>query len=263
VLTSFLSKLTILSLTGDYVIFIASVIVSVIKKFPRLGLIRDQLYSIGVLSLSVVALTGFSTGLVLAAQSYYQLADKGLVSVTGLMVAKAMLTELGPVLTAFMITGRVGASMTAELGTMQVTEQIDAMKSMAVDPYNYLIGPRFIGGFVMFPLLTIFSIVMGVFGGYLISVYFFNIAPSVYWEPIPTYTTNFDVFVSLTKGVVFGFLITTICCYKGINATGGAAGVGKSTTSAVVISYVIILFVNFLLTLSLNSLHEQITGIIG
>lgn len=262
-LTKFLSQLPILSVTGDYIVFIGRVVLSVIKKFPRWSLIRDQLYNIGVLSLSVVALTGFSTGLVLAAQSYYQLADKGLVSVTGLMVAKAMLTELGPVLTAFMITGRVGASMTAELGTMQVTEQIDAMKSMAVDPYNYLIGPRFLGGFVMFPLLTVFSIVMGVFGGYLISVYFFGIAPTVFWEPIPTYTTIFDVFVGLTKAIVFGFLITTICCYKGINATGGAAGVGESTTSAVVISYVIILFVNFLLTLSLNSLHEQITGFIG
>ena len=248
---------------GEYMLFIAQVMLSVIKKFPRWSLIRDQLFNIGVLSLTVVALTGFSTGLVLAAQSYYQLADKGLASVTGLMVAKAMLTELGPILTAFMITGRVGASMTAEIGTMIVTEQVDAMKSMAVDPYNYLIGPRFIGGFIMFPLLTIFSIVMGVFGGYLISVYYFNISPIVFWEPIPVYTTTFDVFVGLTKAVVFGFLITTICCYKGMKVSGGAAGVGKSTTNAVVISYVIILFVNFFLTMALNSLHDQISRLLG
>lgn len=262
-LESILSQFSFISITGEYILFIGRVIVATLKRFPRWSLIRDQLYNIGVLSLSVVALTGFSTGLVLAAQSYYQLADKGLASVTGLMVAKAMLTELGPVLTAFMITGRVGAAMTAELGTMVVTEQVDAMKSMAVDPYNYLIGPRFLGGFIMFPLLTIFSIVMGVFGGYLISVYFFGISPIVFWEPIPTYTTTFDVFVGLTKAVVFGFLITTICCFKGINAKGGAAGVGQSTTSAVVISYVIILFVNFLLTLALNTLHEQIMRFIG
>lgn len=256
-------QLGAISVLGEYIIFLLKVIYSVCRHFPRWSLIRDQLFNIGVLSLSVVALTGFSTGLVLAAQSYYQLADKGLVSVTGLMVAKAMLTELGPVLTAFMITGRVGAAMTAELGTMVVTEQIDAMKSMAVDPDNYLIGPRFIGGFIMFPLLTIFSIVMGVFGGYLISVYYFGISPIVFWEPIPTYTTTFDVFVGLTKAIVFGFLITTICCFKGIRVSGGAAGVGKSTTNAVVISYVIILFVNFFLTMALNSLHEQITRILG
>jgi phospholipid/cholesterol/gamma-HCH transport system permease protein len=257
-LENILSQFTFVSIVGEYAIFTLRVIASMFRKFPRWSLIRDQLFNIGVLSLTVVALTGFSTGLVLAAQSYYQLADKGLASVTGLMVAKAMLTELGPVLTAFMITGRVGASMTAELGTMVVTDQIDAMKSMAVDPYNYLIAPRFIGGFIMVPILTIFSIVMGVFGGYLISVYFFNIAPIVFWEPIPTYTTTFDVFVGLTKSTVFGILITTICCFKGVGVSGGAAGVGKSTTSAVVISYVIILFVNFLLTIALNTVHEEL-----
>jgi len=263
VVERFFSQFSLLTIVGEYIIFIGRVILSVIKRFPRWSLIRDQLFNIGVLSLSVVALTGFSTGLVLAAQSYYQLADKGLASVTGLMVAKAMLTELGPVLTAFMITGRVGASMTAELGTMVVTEQVDAMKSMAVDPYNYLIGPRFIGGFIMFPLLTIFSIVMGVFGGYLISVYFFGISPIVFWEPIPTYVTTFDIFVGLTKSIVFGVLITTICCFKGIKVSGGAAGVGKSTTNAVVISYVIILFVNFLLTMALNTLHDEISRMLG
>jgi phospholipid/cholesterol/gamma-HCH transport system permease protein len=257
-LESILSQFSFVAVVGEYAIFSVRVIISLCKKFPRWSLIRDQLFNIGVLSLTVVALTGFSTGLVLAAQSFYQLADKGLASVTGLMVAKAMLTELGPVLTAFMITGRVGASMTAELGTMVVTDQIDAMKSMAIDPNNYLIAPRFIGGFIMVPILTIFSIVMGVFGGYLISVYFFNIPPIVFCEPIPTYTTTFDIFVGLTKATVFGVLITTICCFKGIKVSGGAAGVGESTTSAVVISYVIILFVNFLLTIALNTLHAEI-----
>ncbi|MCH9621439.1 MAG: Intermembrane phospholipid transport system permease protein MlaE [Chlamydiia bacterium] len=262
-LEGFFSQFSLLTITGEYVVFIGRVVLSIFKKFPRWSLIRDQLFNIGVLSLSVVALTGFNTGLVLAAQSYYQLADKGLASVTGLMVAKAMLTELGPVLTAFMITGRVGASMTAELGTMVVTEQVDALKSMAVDPYNYLIGPRFIGGFIMFPILTIFSIVMGVFGGYLISVYFFGLSPIVFWEPIPIYTTMFDIFVGMTKAIVFGVLVTTICCFKGMRVSGGAAGVGKSTTNAVVISYVIILFVNFLLTMALNTLHDEILRVIG
>ena len=197
-------------------------------------------------------------GLVLATQSYYQLADKGLSAVTGLMVAKAMLTEIGPILTAFMITGRVGAAMTAELGTMNVTEQIDAMRSMAVNPLCYLVAPRFIAGTIMFPLLTMYSIVMGVFGGYLICVYFFAMAPSTFWDPIPMYVTNFDFNVGFIKAIVFGIFIVTLCCYRGINAKGGASGVGKATTSAVVTCYVIILFVNFFLTLGLNVLHDQL-----
>src|SRR6478736_4369882 len=126
---------------GDYVMLILSVIWVTIKKPPHWDLIRDQLYEIGVLSLPVVAITGFSTGMVLAAQSYFQLSDKGLAGATGIMVTKAMLVELGPVLTAFMVTGRVGAAMCAELGTMRVTEQIDALKSMSVNPLRYLVAP--------------------------------------------------------------------------------------------------------------------------
>lgn len=131
-----------------------------------MSLVRDQLYYVGVTSLPVVAITGFSTGIVLAAQSHFQLSEFGLTSATGLMVTKAMLVELGPVLTAFMITGRVGAAMCAELGTMKVTEQIDALQSMNVDPLRYLVAPRFIAGISMLPLLTIFSTFMGVYGGY-------------------------------------------------------------------------------------------------
>src|SRR5271168_2399135 len=142
---------------GEYIILICSVIWVTVRRPPAWVLIRDQLYDIGVLSLPVVAITGFSTGMVLSAQSYFQLSDKGLVSATGLMVTKAMLVELGPVLTAFMVTGRVGAAMCAELGSMRVTEQIDALRSMAVNPLRYLVAPRFIAGFLMMPLLTIFS----------------------------------------------------------------------------------------------------------
>ena len=129
------------------------------------------------MSLSVVAITGFTTGFVLAAQSFYQLGEKGMAGVTGVMVAKSMITELGPILTAFMVTGRVGSSMCAELGTMKVTEQIDALKSMAINPNAYLVAPRFFAGIFMIPLLTLFSIAMGIFGGYLIAVYLFHLLP--------------------------------------------------------------------------------------
>jgi phospholipid/cholesterol/gamma-HCH transport system permease protein len=254
-----LGALSFLVAVGDYVRLIFDVTRVSLRRPPAFSLVIKQLYDIGVASFPVVAITGFSTGMVLAAQSFYQLADKGLSSVTGLMVAKAMMTELGPVLTAFMITGRVGAAMCAELGTMRVTEQIDALQTMAVPPNRYLIAPRFIAGFFMTPLLTIFSIVMGIFGGYLISVFFFGMAPSSYFDPMPDHITPFDLLTGVVKSFVFGFLIMTISCYKGVNTTGGAAGVGRSTTNSVVIAYCCILLSNFFLTMGLNILHDKLS----
>jgi phospholipid/cholesterol/gamma-HCH transport system permease protein len=250
-------KLGFLVAIGEYAQLLSQVTQATFRRPPSLYLVLKQLYDVGVASFLVVALTGFSTGLVLAAQSFYQLADKGLTSVTGLMVAKAMLTELGPVLTAFMVTGRVGAAMCAELGTMQVTEQIDALKTMAVNPHRYLIAPRLIAGTLMMPFLTIFSIAMGIFGGYLISTYFFDMSPQTYFDPMPTHITFFDMATGIIKGFIFGILIMTIGCYKGMRTTGGAAGVGKSTTSSVVITYCCILFMNFFLTVALNVFHDN------
>jgi phospholipid/cholesterol/gamma-HCH transport system permease protein len=178
------------------------------------------------------------------------------------MVGKAMMTELGPVLTAFMVTGRVGASMCAELGTMRVTEQIDALQTMAVSPHRYLLAPRFIAGFGMMPLLTIFSMIMGILGGYLISVYFFGMAPSSYFDPMPIHITTFDFFTGVVKSFVFGALIMTISCYKGMRTSGGAAGVGRATTSSVVIAYCCILLSNFFLTMALNLFRAQLRGIL-
>lgn len=248
---------------GSYVMLILQVTWLTIKRPPQWGLIRDQLYNIGVLSLPVVAITGLSTGMVLAAQSFYQLSDKGLASATGLMVTKAMLVELGPVLTAFMITGRVGASMCAELGTMQVTEQIDALRSMAVNPLRYLVAPRFIAGLFMMPLLTVFSCLMGSIGGYVVAVYLYDLAPNVYLDPLPTHITNFDFISGIIKSFIFGVLIVTISCYRGMNTRGGAAGVGQSTTSSVVICYMAILIVNFLTTVGLNNSEAYISAFLS
>lgn len=256
------ARLSVVSAVGEYICLMWEVCKLTLRKPPAPKLILHQLYSVGVASLPVVAMTGLFTGLVLAAQSFYQLADKGLSSVTGLMVTKAMMTELGPVLTAFMVTGRVGASMCAELGTMRVTEQIDALQTMAVNPGRYLIAPRLIAGVLMMPLLTVFSIAMGVFGGYLISVYFFNLAPITYMDPIPLRVTHFDFFVGIAKSFIFGVLIMTIACYKGFKTTGGAAGVGSATTSSVVITYCCILLGNFFLTMGLNILHDKISRLL-
>lgn len=240
---------------GLWTILMLQTLWAFLKRPPPLSLILDQLYHIGVLSLPVVGITGFSTGLVLAAQSFYQLGDKGLASATGLFVGKSMLTEIGPVLTAFMVTGRVGSAMTAVLGSMKVTEQIDALKSMAVNPLSYLVAPRIIGGVTMMPLLNIFSAVVGIFGGYLISVYVFHMSSQGYFDPMPANITTFDIWIGIIKSVCFGFIISTISCYKGMMTRGGAAGVGRATTNSVVICYSYILVINFILTVGLNAVY--------
>lgn len=246
-----------LEMIGDYVSLVIDVCSAALKKPPAWGLIREQLYHIGVMSLLVVAITGFTTGFVLAAQSFYQLGEKGLAGVTGVLVGKAMITELGPILTAFMVTGRVGSSMCAELGTMKVTEQIDALKSMAINPNSYLIAPRFIAGIFMIPLLTLFSTMMGIFGGYLIAVYLFNLSAATYFDPMQVHITLFDVATGIIKSFVFGILMVTVCCYRGMKTTGGAAGVGKATTQSVVTSYILILLSDFFLTMALNMIHQE------
>lgn len=250
----------LIEVLGDYLYLIFMVLGVSLRRPPHWSLIRDQMYEIGVMSLPVVAITGFSTGMVLAAQSFFQLSDKGLASATGLMVTKAMMVELGPVLTAFMVTGRVGAAMCAELGTMRVTEQVDAMRSMAVDPLNYLVAPRFIGGTLMMPLLTVFSCVMGILGGYIIAVGYYGMPSTSFLDPLPTHISNFDFFSGLAKGFVFGVIIVTISCYRGLITKGGAAGVGRATTNSVVICYSVILISNFFLTLFLNTFSEYISN---
>ena len=240
---------------GAYTLMMFQMIWNSIKHPPSWRLVQSQLFEVGVASLPVIAITGLSTGMVLAAQAYFQLSDKGLTGTTGIMVAKSMLVELGPILTAFMITGRVGAAITAELGSMKVTEQVDALRSMAVDPLRYLIAPRFIAMTLMVPILTIFSCAMGILGGYLVAVQIYGMAPHAFFDPMPIYVTWFDLASGLTKSFVFGLLIVSISCYRGITTTGGAAGVGRSTTTSVVLCYSAILTANFMLTLALNAFY--------
>jgi phospholipid/cholesterol/gamma-HCH transport system permease protein len=249
--------LRILEMIGDYVSMVFDVFGASLRRPPPWPLVREQLYHIGVLSLSVVAITGFTTGFVLAAQSFYQLGEKGMAGVTGVLVGKAMITELGPILTAFMVTGRVGSSMCAELGSMKVTEQIDAMKSMAINPNVYLVAPRFIAGIFMMPLLTLFSTMMGIFGGYLIAVSLFHMSPASYFDPMQIHITLFDIATGSIKSFIFGVLLVTVCCYKGMKTSGGAAGVGKATTQSVVTSYILILLSDFFLTMALNMIHQE------
>lgn len=239
---------------GLYTILSSKTIFSILRGKFDLKQTFEQMFDTGVMSLPVVAITGFSTGLVLAAQSFFQLSDKGLTEATGIMVAKAMATELGPILTGFMVTGRVGASMCAQIGTMKVTEQIDALRSMGVNPVEYLIAPRLVAGLSMMPLLTIFSNAMGILGAYLVSVFVFGMSSTSFLNPIPVNMRPFEICCGMIKAVVFSFLIVTICCYKGMMTHSGAAGVGRAITQSVVISYSLILIVNFMMTLLMNYL---------
>lgn len=245
---------------GEYMRMVIEVTWICFRQPPDWKLIREELFDIGVLSLPVVAITGLSTGMVLAAQAFFQLSDKGLTGTTGLMVCKSMLVELGPILTAFMITGRVGAAICAELGSMKVTEQIDALSSMAVDPLRFLVAPRFIAMLVMVPILTIFSCAMGMLGGFLVAVDLYGMTPQDFFSPLPIYINWFDIFSGLSKSVVFGFLIVSISCFRGMITRGGAAGVGRATTNSVVVCYSAILISNFLLTIALNAAYWMIVN---
>lgn len=253
----------ILAGIGAYATLISEVVWVTLRRPPAFNLIRNQMYIIGVTSLPVVSITGMASGMVVAAQAMFQLSNFGVRGATGLMVTKAMLIEMGPMMAAFMVTGRVGASICAELGTMAVTEQIDALRSMAVNPVRYLVAPRFIAGFSMMPLLSLFSCLMGVIGGYIVAVFYYNQPSNEYLEPVRAHIENYDIFIGTVKSFIFGIIITTISCYKGVTTRGGAAGVGSATTSSVVICYSVVLVVNFFLTVGLNAAYDYIQNLTG
>ncbi len=207
-----------------------------------------QMERFGVSSMSVVFITSLFTGMVLALETYTGLKKFNAETVIGSIVAVSMFRELGPVLTALVVTGRAGSAMAAELGTMKVTEQVDALYTMAVDPVHYLVVPRIITGFTMLPVLTVISDLLGVIGGYFVSIMLLHINSNVYIRQMLNHTDLKDLYTGLVKAAVFGLLIALICCYKGMRTTGGAEGVGRSTTQAVVISSVVILVADYFLT---------------
>jgi len=210
--------------------------------------ILRQMESVGVNSLPVVAITGGFTGMVLAIQTYYGFRMFGGESLVGTTVALSMTRELGPAITALMVTGRAGSAMAAELGTMRVTEQIDALYTMSVNPLQYLVMPRILAGIVMLPFLTIVSDFIGVVGGYFVGVELLKINSGIFMARIVEFVDLGDIFNGLAKSAVFGLILSLVGCYKGFNTTGGAAGVGRATTQSVVISSVSILISDYFLT---------------
>jgi phospholipid/cholesterol/gamma-HCH transport system permease protein len=213
-----------------------------------------QIYSIGVKSQSVVLITGAFTGMVLGAQTYLQFHKIKMDTATLALVSASMCSQLGPVLTGLMVAGRVGASIAAELGTMRVTEQIDALRTLATHPVDYLVVPRLIAGHFTLPLLTAEAIGIGIGSSYLLCVYLFDIDPAYLWWNMLKYTDTTDVAIGLIKAFIYGGIVALVGCYKGLNCGEGAEGVGKATTEAVVYSSIAILISNFFLTLSLNAI---------
>jgi phospholipid/cholesterol/gamma-HCH transport system permease protein len=213
-----------------------------------------QIYFIGVQSQSVVLITGAFTGMVLAAQTYLQFHKFKMDTTTLAVVSVAMCSELGPVLTALMVAGRVGAAMAAEIGTMRVTEQIDALRALATDPVDYLVVPRLVAAHIVLPLLMVEVIVIGILGGYFVSVNLLDIEPTYLWANMLKYTHESDLIIGLIKAFIYGGVITLIGCYKGMTCRLGAEGVGQATTEAVVYASITILIANFFLTLVLGKL---------
>jgi phospholipid/cholesterol/gamma-HCH transport system permease protein len=210
--------------------------------------IFKQIEEVGVKSIPVVLITGAFTGMVLALQSYTGFKRFNAEAFVGTVVALSMTRELGPVLSGLMVSGRIGSAMAAELGTMQVTEQIDALYTLATNPIKYLIVPRFLAALIVMPVLTIFADVVGILGGYVISVKLLGSNSTVYLRRTFDYLDLEDIYIGLFKACVFGIIIATIGCYQGFNTQGGAEGVGKSTTRAVVMSSLLILIANYFIT---------------
>jgi phospholipid/cholesterol/gamma-HCH transport system permease protein len=215
-------------------------------RYPRE--ILAQMDALGVGSISIVVLTGTFTGMVLALQSAASLDAFGARPYVGRLVSVSMVRELGPVLTALMVTGRVGSGMAAELGSMVVTQQIDALRVLGTDPVRKLVTPRVLAGMVMIPLLTVISDAVGIFGGSLISVFNLKLSWEFYWRSVGNSLVVNDLIMGLTKPVVFGFILTSVGCYMGLRTTGGTQGVGLSTTRSVVVASVMILSSDFFIT---------------
>ena len=233
---------------GRFVLFAFRAVVIGLQPpyYPRLML--KQMVEIGYYSLPVVGMTAIFTGMVLALQTYTGFARFNAETAIPNVVVISICRELGPVLAGLMVAGRIGAAMAAELGTMRVTEQIDALTTLSTNPFRYLIAPRLIAGLTMLPLLVAVADVIGVFGGYLVSIYKLGFNPGTYLSNTVNFVEFIDVFSGLVKAAVFGFIIALMGCYHGFNSRGGAQGVGKATTNAVVTASILILISNYIVT---------------
>src|SRR6266513_112581 len=240
---------------GEVVLLAGDTFRSLFTHRLRWKLFLNQIVEIGLLSQLVVVITGGFTGAVFTAQTYFQFHKIGMGSAVGAVGSVAILRELGPVLTALMVTGRVGAAMSAEIGTMKVTEQIDALRALAVYPVDYLVVPRALAMMISMPLLTAECSGFGILASYLVAIVVLDINGTYYVANMVHWTRMRDLIMGVSKAFVFGILIVFISCHKGLTPREGAVGVGRATTEAVVISSLAVLISNFFLTMALNIVY--------
>ncbi len=246
--------LSLLQYLGELALLVHETCLAMVVAPIRWRLFAWQIVEMGWRSQLVVIVTGMFTGAVLTAQTYFQFAALGMKSATGSVVAVALFRELGPTLTGLMVAGRVGAAIAAEIGTMKVTEQIDALRSLAVHPIDYLVVPRVFAMVISMPLLVAEAVGLGVIASYVVGVQLLGISGPFFLENLYSYVGPRDIKMMLSKAFCFGVVIAFVSCHQGLNAREGAVGVGRAPTEAVVISSLTILIVNFFLTFLLNML---------
>lgn len=247
--------LTLVSAVGDIALFTGSMARWMTRGLPKRMVLLQSFYQIGVLSVPVVITTGAFIGLVLAAQTYDQLHLMKLETQLGAIINLSLVRELGPVLAATMLAGRVGSAIAAEIGTMRVTEQIDALRALGANPIHYLVVPRFLGCCLLIPLLSALADSTGIVSGWFISTQVFHINSFHYWLHSQSTVTAYDVFCGLLKTMFFGGAIAIVSCHRGFHCGAGAQGVGRAATEAFVLSFAAILVLDFFLGMFLNSLY--------
>lgn len=246
------------STVGDMALFAYRMLCWMFTRRPARGTLLPNFYQVGVLSLPVVALTGTFIGMVLAVQSHRQFQMIGLENRLGAVINSSLVRELGPVLAATMLAGRVGGAIAAVLGTMRVTEQIEALTTMGADPIHYLVVPRFLACILLIPALTIMADFMGIVGGYFYSVIVLGIDHAAYLQNSSDHVTGFDLFSGLLKSFFFGGIIAIVSCYRGFHCQAGAEGVGQAATAAFVMSFVLILGIDLILNILLDAFYYTI-----
>jgi phospholipid/cholesterol/gamma-HCH transport system permease protein len=234
--------------TGALGILTGRAFLAMIAPPYEIGLWVRQMEQIGVRSLGVAGITTIFTGMVLALQTALSLPALGVKYYIGSVVSKSLVRELGPVLTALIVGGRIGSGMTAEIGTMKVTEQIDALRAMAADPVKKLVAPKLAATLVMLPALTVLGDALGILGGLIVATFTLDLTPGLYVNDVLDTLSFGDVFSGIAKSFFFAYFITIIGCYNGLNTTGGADGVGRATTNTVVLAAILVLVSDFFLT---------------
>jgi len=245
---------------GDVVLFALIAIGWTIRRPPAKRTLLPSLYLVGVRSVPVVAITGMFIGMVMAVQTYHQFHRMGLATRLGSMINITVVRELGPVLAATMLAGRVGCAMAAELGTMKVTEQIDALACLGAHPVHYLVVPRLIACTLLTPLLTVMANFMGIMGAAFICTRVYGIESHFYWQNAIGYVRPSDIFSGLVKAIAFGAAIGIVSCHRGLNSRAGAEGVGRASTEAFVSSFMAILILDLFLGMALIHLFEFMFG---